>query len=69
MSGGGVSYNLRPNKYVERQLFVELLRMVMSGSNFDNWVYVSLGGPQLEDHRLVHHQLNFRYLVGHATNN
>ena len=28
MNGGKIAYNLRPNKFVERQLFVELLTKV-----------------------------------------
>ena len=62
MRGGNVSYNLRPNKFVERQLFVELLGKVCDQPP-DQYVYVSLGGPQLEDQRLVHQRLGFTKLV------
>ncbi len=62
MSGQNVSYNLRPNKFVERQLFIELLAKVCSESP-EKYVYVSLGGPQLEDQKLVHQQLGFRHLI------
>ena len=62
MNGGQVAYNLRPNKFVERQLFVELLTKVcMEGP--EKYVYVSLGGPQLEDQRLVHQRLGLKNLV------
>jgi len=61
MSGGNIAYNLRPNKFVERQLFVELLGKVCVGSP-DQYVYVSLGGPQLEDQRLVHQRLGWTKL-------
>lgn len=63
MSGGSVSYNLRPNKFVERQLFVELLEAACSGHSPDEFVYVSLGGPQLEDQRLIHRRLKITSLV------
>ena len=63
MSGGNVSYNLRPNKSVERQLFIELLSKICLSENQDNSVYVSLGGPQLEDHKTIHQLLGFRNLV------
>lgn len=63
MSGGNVSYNLRPNKFVERQLFVELLNKVCAGYSPDGYVYVSLGGPQLEDQRLVHLRLGIKNLI------
>lgn len=62
MSGGKVAYNLRPNKYVERQLFVELLGKICTG-NPGRYVYVSMGGPQLEDLKLVHHALGLCNLV------
>jgi hypothetical protein len=62
MSGGQVAYNLRPNKFVERQLFVELLTKVCVGPP-EEYVYVSLGGPQLEDQRLVHQRLGLKKLV------
>lgn len=63
MSGGSVPYNLRPNKFVERQLFVELLGKIVSTHSPDEFVYVSLGGPQLEDQRLIHHRLGIKNLV------
>ncbi len=63
MSGGGVSYNLRPNKFVERQLFVELLSKICSGQPPSKYVYISLGGPQLEDQRLVHQRLGIETLI------
>lgn len=63
MSGGNVAYNLRPNKFVERQLFVELLQLICSNHSPEQFVYISLGGPQLEDHKLVHHYLRFNNLI------
>lgn len=69
MSGGGVSYHLRPNKHVERQLFIELLDFVVAGKNPNNYVYISMGGPQLEDHKLVHHKMGFQHLVSIEGNN
>jgi len=63
MSGGGVSYNLRPNKFVERQLFVELLGKICSGQPPSKYAYISLGGPQLEDQRLVHQRLGIETLI------
>lgn len=62
MKGEQVAYNLRPNKFVERQLFVELLTKVCTEPP-EQYVYVSLGGPQLEDQRLVHQRLGLKKLV------
>jgi hypothetical protein len=63
MSGAKVSYNLRPNKYVERQLFIELLGKICLANSQDRYVYVSLGGPQLEDHKAIHQALGMRKLI------
>ena len=62
MSGANVAYNLRPNKFVERQLFIELLAKTCRGSS-DRYMYISLGGPQLEDQRQIHRQFGFTSLV------
>ncbi|MCX6049953.1 MAG: hypothetical protein NT075_33055 [Chloroflexi bacterium] len=63
MSGSNVSYNLRPNKFVERQLFIELLRILYANDSPESYAYISMGGLQLEDHKLVHHQLGLKTLI------
>lgn len=54
-SGGQLPYQLRPNKAVERLMFLELLRRLEAslqlGSQYD---YVGFGGPQMEDFRLLY---------------
>lgn len=54
-TGGQLPYQLRPNKAVERLVFLELLRRldpaVQIGTEYD---YVGFGGPQMEDFRLLH---------------
>lgn len=62
MSGGNISYHLRPNKFVERSLFIDLLRIVCPKAPKD-YLYISMGGPQLEDHRQIHYQLEFENLL------
>jgi hypothetical protein len=56
MSGGNIPYQLRPNKHVERLLFVELLEKIVVNEP-DKYAYISMGGPQLEDHRHIHQSL------------
>lgn len=56
MSGGYVWYHLRPNKAVERQLFVELLGKLNRYVPISEYCYVSFGGAYLEDFKLVHSQ-------------
>ncbi len=55
MSGATIPYQLRTNKAVERQLFVDLLRQLDRALHFETgFEYVSMGGPFLEDFRLLH---------------
>ncbi len=61
MSGGNVAYQLRPNKHVERSLFVELLQKACPNAS-SQYAYISMGGPQLEDHKLIHHDLGLNKL-------
>jgi len=52
------SYHLRPNKAIDRFIFLELLRTLelLSHHPFREYTYVSLGGPFLEDFRLISQQ-------------
>jgi hypothetical protein len=63
MSGGNVPYYLRPNKHVERQLFGELLARAIRGRSPDDFVYASMGGRSLEDHKLLHDRLEITQLL------
>jgi len=59
MSSGNVPYHLRPNKHIERELFAELLIKICGNEPPTSFAYISMGGPQLEDHRLIHKALCF----------
>lgn len=63
MSGGNVPYHLRPNKHIDRTLFVELLGKICGQTPPSSYAYVSMGGPQLEDHRLIHNVLSIKKLL------
>lgn len=63
MSGGNVAYSLRPSKAVERNLFIDLLARVGRYSNVSEYSYFSLGGPFLEDFKLVHAALRLSKLT------
>lgn len=54
MSGGQVAYHLRINKYIDRQLFMESLRLADRFLPISQYGYVSMAGPYLEDCRLIH---------------
>lgn len=56
-SGYSLPYRLRPNKAVDRELFLSLLARLAPKLNIEKYHYVGLGGPFLEDFRLVHARL------------
>lgn len=53
-SGATIPYQLRPNKAVDRELFLALLVRLGSAVDLRKFKYVGLGGPFLADFRLLH---------------
>lgn len=53
MTGIDVPYHLRPNKYVDRQIFIDLLHRLDRIHPLAASVYVSMGGKFLDDHKAV----------------
>jgi hypothetical protein len=62
MSGSNIPYQLRPNKAVERFLWMEALDHVNKWTPLIDFVYVSMGGRYLEDFKLVHSRFGTRRL-------
>lgn len=56
-SGSSLPYRLRPNKAVDRELFLALLTRLSPSLGLEQYRYIGLGGPFLEDFRLVHARL------------
>jgi|CZKF01.1.fsa_nt_gi hypothetical protein len=54
MSGETIPYQLRQNKHVDRQLFVELLSHANRVSPVKDALYISFGGVYFEDFKLIH---------------
>jgi len=54
MSGDDVPYQLRPNKFIDRQIFIDLLCRLVPNKGADKYVYVSMGGKHLVDHGAVY---------------
>jgi hypothetical protein len=63
MSGQDVPYYLRPNKHVERQLFIEILSHVNRWKDITEYLYASMGGKFLEDLKAVHTALGIKKLL------
>lgn len=53
-------YRLRPNKAVDRELFLSLLSRLHRALDIATYKYIGLGGPFLEDFRLVHARIGIR---------
>ena len=53
-------YRLRPNKAVDRELFLSLLSRLNHALDIAGYKYVGLGGPFLEDFRLIHARIGIR---------
>ena len=47
-------YHLRANKAVDRAALVEAIGMLANGESLANYTYYGMGGPFLEDHRLLY---------------
>jgi len=56
-------YRLRPNKAVDRELFLSLLSRLTGVMKLERYKYVGLGGPFLEDFRLVHSRVGIQDMV------
>lgn len=56
-AGSSLPYRLRPNKAVDRELFLSLLVRLTPKLGLEKYHYIGLGGPFLEDFRLVHSRI------------
>ena len=63
MSGHNVPYQLRPNKFVERQLFLDLLDFVRVWNGPSHYIYASMGGRFLEDFKLVNDRFAIEQMI------
>lgn len=48
------AYHLRPNKAVDRLTLIEVIRLFTKKTDLSRYTYYSLGGPTLEDFRLIY---------------
>lgn len=54
MSGSSISYQLRQNKAIDRNLFIDLLSRIGRVKNISEYEYIGFGGPFLEDFKALH---------------
>lgn len=62
-AGSSLPYRLRPNKAVDRELFLSLLMWLAPKLSLEKYHYVGLGGPFLEDFRLIHGRLGIEKMT------
>jgi len=62
-SGSSIPYRLRPNKAVDRELFLDLLSRISAHLSLEKCTYVSMGGSYLEDFRLIHAKIGIENMV------
>jgi len=56
-------YQLRTNKAIDRFMFVEAIRYLVRPTDEGRFTYYALGGPYLEDFRLMHESFPKMHLV------
>lgn len=56
-------YHLRPNKYVDRCLFVNVLERLNSHIKLQNHRYIGFGSYLFDDFKLLHDRLNIRTMI------
>jgi hypothetical protein len=61
-NGEDIPYQLRPNKYIDRQIFMELLSKIVPYKAHGDYVYVSMGGKHLVDLEAVYRRVGITNL-------
>src|ERR1700726_250370 len=63
MNGQDIPYQLRPNKFIDRQMFIELLSRLIVPRGPEKYIYVSMGGRHLIDHHAIYDKLGVEALL------
>lgn len=61
-------YYLRPNKYVDRQLFTDILLGLSSELNISLYKYIGFGSYQFDDFKLLHNRLKINDMLSLENN-
>jgi len=62
-TSNSIPYHLRLNKAVEREIFIGLLSVLYPCLQLSDYQYIGMGGPFLEDYRVMHSRLGLRKMV------
>lgn len=65
MSGNSLPYHLRTNKSIDRKIFFDLLSHLSTilPNKIQSYKYISMGGPMLEDHHILHYEYGMTNLL------
>lgn len=63
MTADAIPYQLRPNKFIDRQMFIDLLSRIMPDVGNEKYIYASMGGKHLVDQVAIYRQLGVPNLV------
>lgn len=63
MSASGLPYHLRPRKFVDRELFAEFVAQFVAVHDPSKYVYISMGGKHLTDHRSIYKKTSIDCLL------
>lgn len=63
MSGSSIPYHLRPNKAVERSLFVQALQKINGYLDISGYRYIGFGGPFMEDFKIMHNEFKINDMI------
>ena len=69
MNGSFIPYHLRQNKAIDRNLFVEALSMINRVYPIKDYQYISMGGPFLEDFKVVHAATGIKKMISFESRN
>lgn len=59
----GVNYALRPHKFVDRRIFMEVISRFGSFTSIRGHIYVGLGSFSMEDHKLINASFGIENLI------
>jgi len=57
------SFQYRPNKFVDRMLFLDLINRAVPERGAENYVYISMGAKFLQDHHSVYRRTGINSLI------
>lgn len=68
-SGEDIPYQLRPNKFIDRQIFIDLLSKIVPARDHGKYAYISMGGKHLVDQESVYRRVGIQNLFAFDMSN